>query len=99
VQLEVSKDAKTRIKQINIEQHKKYITDAKQNFICESHAQGSVIYGNHPIKTKKKNKLHGFGPRVKYTNRLSDLRLLAKLVLTFADRGCRMVSTMDSQGR
>jgi hypothetical protein len=31
--------------------------------------------------------------------RPSDRRLLAKLVPTFADRGCRVVSATDSHGR
>jgi hypothetical protein len=40
----------------------------------------------------KKTKLHGLSPQAKYTDRLSDRRLSAKLVPTLADRGCRVVS-------
>jgi hypothetical protein len=40
----------------------------------------------------KKTKLHGLSPQAKYTDRLSDRRLSAKLVPTLADRGCPVVS-------
>jgi hypothetical protein len=43
-------------------------------------------------KTKLKTKLHGLSPQAKYTDRLSDRRLSAKLVPTLADRGCHVVS-------
>jgi hypothetical protein len=38
-----------------------------------------------------KHKLRGLSPRENYTDR----RLSAKLVLTFADRGCHVVSVRD----
>jgi hypothetical protein len=44
-------------------------------------------------------KTPGLSPPVNYTDRLSDRRLSAKLVPTLADRGCRMVSATDPQGR
>jgi hypothetical protein len=40
------------------------------------------------------SKLHGLSPQAKYTDRLSDRRLSAKLVPTLADIGCRVVSAM-----
>jgi hypothetical protein len=42
-------------------------------------------------KTKLKLNSVAFSPQANYTDR----RLLAKLVQTFADRGCRVVSAMD----
>jgi hypothetical protein len=42
-----------------------------------------------------KLKLRGFSPRANYTDR----HLSTKLVLTFADRACRVVSVADSYGR
>jgi hypothetical protein len=44
------------------------------------------------------NKLCGLSPLVDY-NRPSDCRLPAKLVPTFVDRGCHMVSVTDPYGR
>jgi hypothetical protein len=44
------------------------------------------------------NKLRGKSPRENYTER-SDRRLSAKLVPTFADRGCSVVSVTDTYGR
>jgi hypothetical protein len=38
-------------------------------------------------------------PQANYTDRASGRRLLAKLVPTFADRGCRVVSATDPRGR
>jgi hypothetical protein len=49
-------------------------------------------------KLRKETKLRGFSPQAKYTW-LSDRRLSAKLVPTFADRGCHMVSATDPHGR
>jgi hypothetical protein len=40
-----------------------------------------------------------FSPQANYTDRPSDRRLSAKLVPTFADRGCCVVSITDSPGR
>jgi hypothetical protein len=40
-----------------------------------------------------------YSPQANYTDRPSDRRLLAKLVLTLADRGCRVVSATDPHGR
>jgi hypothetical protein len=42
----------------------------------------------------KNEKLRGLSPRANYTGRLS-----AKLVPTFADRGCNVVSVTDPYGR
>jgi hypothetical protein len=36
-----------------------------------------------------------FSPQANYTDRASDRRLSAKLMPTFADRGCRVVSATD----
>jgi hypothetical protein len=47
---------------------------------------------------KTETKLCGFSPQAKLY-RLSDRRLSAKLVPTFADRGCRMVRATDPHGR
>jgi hypothetical protein len=46
---------------------------------------------------KLKTKLHGLSPQANYANRLSDRRLLAKLVPTLADRQCHVVSTTIPQ--
>jgi hypothetical protein len=43
----------------------------------------------------KKKKLRGLSPRANYTDR----RLSEKLVPTFADRGCRVVSATDPHSR
>jgi hypothetical protein len=43
----------------------------------------------------KKKKLRGLSPRANYTDR----RLLVKLVPTFTDRGCDVVSVTDPYGR
>jgi hypothetical protein len=48
-----------------------------------------------PRLSIKKLKLRGLSPRENYT----DHRLLAKLVLTFADIGCHVVSVTDPYGR
>jgi hypothetical protein len=45
--------------------------------------------------TKQKEELCGLSPRVNYTDR----RLSAKLVPTFADKGCLVVSSTDHYGR
>jgi hypothetical protein len=50
------------------------------------------------LKTKKKTKLRGLYSASKLY-RPSDCRLSAKLVPTFADRGCHVVSVTDSYGR
>jgi hypothetical protein len=50
------------------------------------------------IKTNKKSKLRGLSPQANIY-RQSDRRMSAKLVSTFADRGCRMVSATDPHGR
>jgi hypothetical protein len=50
------------------------------------------------IKVKTKTKLRGLSPQANYTDKLSDCRLSAKLVLTLADRGCRVVSTTILMG-
>jgi hypothetical protein len=46
-----------------------------------------------------KKELRGFSPQANYTERTSDRLLSAKLVPTFADRGCRVVSATDPHGR
>jgi hypothetical protein len=51
---------------------------------------------SHKIKTKLNSV--AFTPQANYTDRPSDRRLLAKLVPTFADRGCRVVSATDPPG-
>jgi hypothetical protein len=49
---------------------------------------------SHTRKLKKKTKLRGLYSASELY-RPSDRRLLAKLVPTFADRGCRVVSATD----
>jgi hypothetical protein len=46
-------------------------------------------------------KLRGLSPQANYTERYrpSDRRMSAKLVPTFAERGCRVVSATDPHGR
>jgi hypothetical protein len=51
---------------------------------------------NKLIKTKNSV---AFSPQVNYTDRPSDRRMSAKLLPTFADRGCRVVSATDPYGR
>jgi hypothetical protein len=43
--------------------------------------------------------LHGLSPRANYTDRPNNRRLSAKLVPTFSERGCHMVSVTDPYGR
>jgi hypothetical protein len=50
-------------------------------------------------KYYKTNKLRGLSPQENNTDRSSDRRLSAKLVSTFADRGCRVVSATDPHNR
>jgi hypothetical protein len=52
----------------------------------DQHIGGSII------------KLHGLSPRANYTDCLTDRRLSAKLVSTFADRGCHVGSVTDPYG-
>jgi hypothetical protein len=47
--------------------------------------------------TKKLNSM-AFSPQANYTDQLTDRRLSVKLVPTFADRGCRVVSATDPPG-
>jgi hypothetical protein len=49
------------------------------------------------VNLKLKTKLRGLSPRANYTDR--DRRLSTKLVPTFADRGCHVVSVADPYGR
>jgi hypothetical protein len=59
------------------------------------------IYIRVYLKTRpilKETKLSGFSPQANYTDRAT-ARLSAKLVPTFADRRCRVVSETDSHGR
>jgi hypothetical protein len=60
-------------------------------------------FGSHPTsnkhKTKKKLNSVAFSPQAKYTDRPIDRRLSAKLVPTFADIGCRVVSATDLPDR
>jgi hypothetical protein len=51
-----------------------------------------------PTKKKKLNSV-AYSPQANYTDRPSGRRVLAKLVPTFADRGCRVVSATDPRGR
>jgi hypothetical protein len=48
---------------------------------------------------KQKSKLRGLSLRANYTDLSSDRRLSAKLVPTFADRWCHVVSVTDPYGR
>jgi hypothetical protein len=53
------------------------------------HVRTQIIYN--------KNKLRGVSPQENYND--SDRRLLAKLVPTLVDRGCRVVSATNPHGR
>jgi hypothetical protein len=55
-------------------------------------------FHNHLREHLKKKNSVAFIPQANYTDRQSDRRLWAKLVPTFADRGCRVVSTTDPPG-
>jgi hypothetical protein len=59
-----------------------------------------VTYMSH-INGSKKKKLNSVAcsPQANYTARASGRRLLAKLVPTFADRGCHVVSATNPRGR
>jgi hypothetical protein len=50
--------------------------------------QSNIPVGEH---CQRQNKLRGLNPRANYTDR----RLSTKLVPSFADRGCRVVSATD----
>jgi hypothetical protein len=52
---------------------------------------------NRP-QLKKLNKLHGFSPQAKYTDRVT-ATMSVKLMPTFADRGCSVVSATDPHDR
>jgi hypothetical protein len=54
----------------------------------------SILFYFCEIKTE----LRGFSSQGNYTDP-SDRRLSAKLVLTFTDKGCRVVSVTDSHDR
>jgi hypothetical protein len=58
--------------------------------IVEGWIRKDLKGNDHGLKLK--TKLHILSPQANYTDRLSDRRLLAKLVPTLADRGCRVVS-------
>jgi hypothetical protein len=49
-------------------------------------------------KNKQTNKLRGLSTKANYTDR-ANRRLSAKLVPTFVDRGCGVVSATDPPGR
>jgi hypothetical protein len=51
------------------------------------------------VRLVGKAKPRGFSPQANYTDRPSDRRMSAKLVPTFAGRGCRVVSTTNPHGR
>jgi hypothetical protein len=50
-------------------------------------------------ENNKQNKLRGLSRQANYTDLPSDRRMSAKLVPTFANRGCRVVSATDPHGR
>jgi hypothetical protein len=52
-----------------------------------------------PVKLKLTIKLPVLSPRPNYTDRATAASLSAKLVPTFENRGCRMVSATDPHGR
>jgi CBS-domain-containing membrane protein len=55
----------------------------------------SVQWISDWVNTKTKTKLRVLSPRTDYTDR----RLSTKLVPTFAERGCHVVSVTDPYGR
>jgi hypothetical protein len=62
---------------------------------CSFGCRGAVSHFFNDNDVPKKKNSVAFSPQV----RPSDRRLSAKLVPTFADRGCRVVSATDSHGR
>jgi hypothetical protein len=59
-----------------------------------------LFLGDSFISTRGlRTKLRGLSPRANYILTESGLRLSAKLVPTFADRGCRVVSATDPHSR
>jgi hypothetical protein len=58
----------------------------------------SISIANKQKKKKKRKKLRGLSPQANYTDRASDRRLSAKIVPTFADRGCCVVSATGPHG-
>jgi hypothetical protein len=65
--------------------------------LCAPSAALFMYNCNEDLTNKKKqtNKLRGLSPRANYTDR----RLSAKLVPTFADRWCHVVSVTGPYGR
>jgi hypothetical protein len=51
------------------------------------------------ITIHKQKDPRGLSPQANYTDRPTDRSLSAKLVPTFSDRGCRVVSATDPHGR
>jgi CBS-domain-containing membrane protein len=64
---------------------------SKRRVVSEMHG----VTAQKTATKKTKTKLRGLSPRVNYIDR----RLSAKLVPTFADRGCHVVSVTDPYGR
>jgi hypothetical protein len=66
--------------------------------VCKNHGKYTVFVNLFILTNKQtKNKLHGL-ESVSELHRPSTRRLSAKLVPTFADRGCHVVSVMDPYG-
>jgi hypothetical protein len=65
----------------------------------QSNVTGCTVSRATRLSTKKKLNSVVFSPQANYTDREIDRRLLAKLVPTFADRACRVVSATDHSGR
>jgi hypothetical protein len=66
--------------------------------LCE-HIDMKKKYLKKKIKKKKKKKETPWPESASELYRPSDRRLSAKLVLTFVDRGCHVVSVTDLYGR
>jgi hypothetical protein len=62
-----------------------------------SYLESSSLLKKHPQRQSKLNSV-AFSPHASYTDRAT-AALSAKLVPTFADRGCHAVSATDPYGR
>jgi hypothetical protein len=60
---------------------------------------GNDCFRGHSTKTNQQNKLRGLSQRSKYSDLVTAPPRPAKLVKTFADRGCREVGATDPYGR
>jgi hypothetical protein len=58
----------------------------------------TAVTQRHVVNGSIQNKLRGLSPQANYTDRATG-GMSPKLVPTFADKGCRVVSVTDPHGR